>query len=91
MRDARNDGRKFKYVIWNKELLYSYDNQGWRILFSSLRKFGEKKDLYAVVIYNIFDEDRNLNTMGEDYFDLFYVSGDALDFVERFKIYKYKF
>lgn len=91
IRDTRNDGRKFKYVIWNKELLYSYDNQGWRILFSSLRKFGEKKDLYAVVIYNIFDEDRNLNTMGEDYFDLFYVSGDALDFVERFKIYKYKY
>ena len=91
LRDVRSGNIPFKYVRWTKSLYKYLSDREWEELFKKYRESGETKDLYAVVIYNIFKEPKNLNTLGEKYFDLFYVSGDALDYVERFKIYKYKF
>ena len=82
-------GKPYKYVIWLKDIIPSFREENWEFYLQNVRLVDKKSPLFVIVCYDAFwDKNRNLEWKN---FDLVYVTGDSLEYFEKFRLYKYKY
>ena len=82
-------GRPYKYVVWGKDIVPTFTEDKWRYYFSEIRKIDKKSTLLIVKDLNAF-WDIKANLEWKD-FNLVYISGDSLEYFEKFRLYEYKY
>lgn len=81
-------GKPYKYVIWRKDLNF-VPAYVWKYYLDNVAKENPNKDLYVLTCFTPFFKLSQKNDIWEG-FELMYVSGDSLDWHEKFKLYKYQ-
>ncbi len=81
-------GKPFKYTVWTKDMREPLDYEIWDAYFQKLREADKKTDFYTLIVYNPFLPIVNANLWKN--FDVVYISGDSIEYFEKFILFKYK-
>ena len=82
-------GKPYKYVVWSKDIIPTFKENDWNYYFKEIRKIDKNTKLFVIQNHNAFwDMGTNLEWKN---FELVYISGDSLEYFEKFRLYKYKY
>ncbi len=82
-------GKPYKYVVWSKDVIPSFEEKKWEDYFRAIRTVDKKSPLFVLTFYDAF-HDKNKHFQWKD-FELVYITGDSLEHFEKFRLYKYKY